>query len=38
MLRGPIDLVVRGDRVRFARPLFNLNGTRVRGRARDLCG
>lgn len=31
MLRVPIDLVVRGDRVQFARPLLTLNGRRVRG-------
>jgi hypothetical protein len=31
MLRVPIDLVVHGDSVQFARPLFNLNGRRVRG-------
>jgi len=31
ILRVPLDLVVRGDRVQFARPLFNLDGTRVVG-------
>jgi hypothetical protein len=31
ILRAPIDLVIKGDNVRFARPLFNLNGTRVVG-------
>jgi hypothetical protein len=31
ILRVPLDLVVQGDNVRFARPVFNLNGTRVLG-------
>ncbi len=31
ILRAPLDLVIEGNRVRFARPLFNLNGTRVVG-------
>lgn len=31
MLRVPIDLVVHGNSVQFARPLFTLNGARVRG-------
>ncbi len=31
ILRAPIDLVIKGDNVQFARPLFNLNGTRVVG-------
>ncbi len=31
ILRVPIDLVINGDNVQFARPLFNLNGTRVLG-------
>ncbi len=31
MLRVPIDLLVRGDRVQFARPLLTLDGRRVRG-------
>ncbi len=31
ILRVPIDLIVRGDHVQFARPLFTLNGARVRG-------
>ena len=31
ILQVPADLVVRGDQVQFARPLFNLRGTRVLG-------
>lgn len=31
ILHVPFDLVVRGDQVQFARPLFNLDGTRVLG-------
>ena len=31
ILMAPIDLVIKGDNVNFARPLFNLNGTRVVG-------
>jgi hypothetical protein len=31
ILHVPIDLVTRGDSVQFARPLFNLQGTRVVG-------
>jgi hypothetical protein len=31
ILRAPIDLVVSGSAVRFGRPLFNWNGTRVTG-------
>jgi hypothetical protein len=31
ILRVPIDLAVDGNKVRFARPLFNANGTRVVG-------
>jgi hypothetical protein len=31
ILRAPIDLVVSGTSVRFGRPLFNWNGTRVTG-------
>jgi hypothetical protein len=31
ILRAPIDLVVSGATVRFGRPLFNWNGTRVTG-------
>jgi hypothetical protein len=31
VLRAPLDLVIEGNSVRFARPLFNLNGTRVVG-------
>lgn len=31
ILRAPIDLVVNGTSVRFGRPLFNWNGTRVTG-------
>jgi hypothetical protein len=31
ILRAPFDLVIEGGRVQFARPLFNLNGTRVVG-------
>ena len=31
ILLAPIDLVIKGDDVRFARPLFNLDGTRVVG-------
>jgi hypothetical protein len=31
ILRVPLDLVVRGNNVQFARPLFNLDGTRVVG-------
>lgn len=31
ILRAPLDMVVEGNSVRFARPLFNLNGTRVVG-------
>jgi hypothetical protein len=30
ILHVPGDLVVRGDQVQFARPLFNLRGTRFR--------
>jgi hypothetical protein len=29
ILRAPIDLVVSGTSIRFGRPLFNWNGTRV---------
>jgi hypothetical protein len=31
ILRAPLDLVVHGEKVEFARPLFNWNGTRVVG-------
>lgn len=31
ILRAPLDLVIKGDNVQFARPLYNLNGTRVVG-------
>jgi hypothetical protein len=31
ILRAPLDLIIDGDGVQFARPLFNLNGTRVVG-------
>ena len=31
ILRAPIDLVIKGQNVQFARPLFNLTGTRVVG-------
>jgi hypothetical protein len=31
ILRAPIDLAVDGNKVQFARPLFNLNGSRVVG-------
>jgi hypothetical protein len=31
ILRVPLDLVVDGNKVQFARPLFNLDGTRVVG-------
>jgi hypothetical protein len=31
ILRVPLDLIVHGNDVRFARPLFNLQGTRVVG-------
>ena len=31
ILRVPIDLAVEGNKVQFARPLFNLTGTRVVG-------
>jgi len=31
ILHVPIDLAVRGSDVQFARPLFNLRGTRVLG-------
>lgn len=31
VLRVPMDLAVRGSNVQFARPLFNLQGTRVIG-------
>jgi hypothetical protein len=31
ILRTPLDLVIQGNNVLFARPLFNLNGTRVLG-------
>jgi hypothetical protein len=31
ILHVPIDLAVRGDAVQFARPMFNLNGSRVYG-------
>jgi hypothetical protein len=31
VLRAPIDLLVRDNAVQFARPLFNLDGTRVVG-------
>jgi hypothetical protein len=31
ILRVPIDLIVEGGKVEFARPLFNLNGRRVVG-------
>ena len=31
ILRAPLDLEVQGDSARFARPLFNLDGSRVVG-------
>ena len=31
MLSAPLDMNIRGDNVQFARPLFNLDGTRVIG-------
>ena len=31
ILLAPIDLIIRGDNVQSARPLFNLDGTRVVG-------
>ncbi len=31
ILRAPLDLVIRDSNVQFARPLFNLDGTRVLG-------
>jgi hypothetical protein len=31
ILNVPADLAIRGDQVQFARPLFNLRGTRVLG-------
>jgi hypothetical protein len=31
ILRAPIDLMVEGNKVQFARPLFNMNGRRVVG-------
>ena len=31
ILRAPLDLVIDGNSVQFARPLFNLDGTRVVG-------
>ena len=31
ILRAPFDLVIKGNSVQFARPLFNLDGTRVIG-------
>jgi hypothetical protein len=31
ILRVPIDLLITGTDIRFGRPLFNLNGTRVIG-------
>jgi hypothetical protein len=31
ILRAPLDLVIEGNSVRFARPLFNLDGRRVVG-------
>jgi hypothetical protein len=31
ILHVPADLAIRGDQVQFARPLFNLRGTRVLG-------
>jgi hypothetical protein len=31
ILRAPLDLVIDGGNVQFARPLFNLDGTRVVG-------
>ena len=31
ILRAPLDLIIKGDNVQFARPLYNLNGTRVVG-------
>jgi hypothetical protein len=31
ILRAPLDLIVDGEGVQFARPLFNLDGTRVVG-------
>jgi hypothetical protein len=32
ILHVPVDMVIRGNDVQFARPLFNLEGTRVLGR------
>jgi hypothetical protein len=31
ILRAPIDLLIKGENVRFARPLFNLDGSHVVG-------
>lgn len=31
ILHVPLDMAIRGDNVQFARPLFNLSGTRVLG-------
>ena len=31
MLTAPLDMTIRGSNVQFARPLFNLTGTRVVG-------
>jgi hypothetical protein len=31
ILHVPVDVAIRGDNVQFARPLFNLQGTRVLG-------
>ena len=31
ILHVPVDLVIHGDKVQYARPLFNLEGTRVTG-------
>ena len=31
MLTAPLDMTIRGNNVQFARPLFNLTGTRVVG-------
>lgn len=31
ILRAPFDMIVRGGNVQFARPTFNLKGTRVTG-------
>jgi hypothetical protein len=31
VLRTPLDLIIQGNNVQFARPIFNLNGTRVLG-------